>query len=386
MLQGCLWLMAHSLYAQHTLELRVQLHPGAACDSFYLAGSMNSWNPADSRYRLYAKNGTAHIRLENLPPGSYEWKFTRGSWQQVETAAGGGDISNRRIQLSGDTLLDCVIENWKPGDARPRPSTASPGVKLADSAFYFPQLHRYRRIWIYLPPGYAYSRKRYPVLYMQDGQNLFDEALAPYGEWGVDEALDSLIGAGMPAAIVVGIENGHLDRMSEYNAWKFVWMQDSSPVEIEPAADRYLHDLVYQLKPFIDRHYRTLKTSSQTWIAGSSMGGLLSCYAALRYPEVFGKAGVFSPAFWTASGMESFADSAAARQPGKFFFYMGGREGEQHLRLMNRIAERIGAQAGSMIYMVMDPEGEHQEAAWRKWFPEFYRWMMADGFNVITRD
>ncbi len=375
-----------ALRAQVAVEITVKLEPAAACDSLFIAGNFNGWNPADQRYRLHATNGMASIRLTNLPAGLLEWKFTRGSWYQVETGADGKDMQNRRLQLLRDTLADCVVQGWK-NDARITPRhTATAQVQLMDSAFYFPALNRHKKIWIYLPPGYAKSKKRYPVLYMHDGQNLFDEALSAVSEWGVDESLDSLIARGLPAAIVVGIENGGSERMREYNAWPFTWAREEGPVAIAPAAEDYLQDLKDHLKPSVDKHYRTLPGRENTLTAGSSMGGLVACYAALKYPAVFGKAGVFSPSFWTAEGIVAFADSAAPLQQGKFFFYMGGREGERHLNNMSRVHQLLGRRSASMIYCVVDPEGEHNEFYWRKWFPEFFRWALADGFNIITSD
>ena len=374
------------LKAQVAATFTVTLEPAARCDTFYVAGNFNGWNPADSQYRIHATSGRAAISLNKLPAGLLEWKFTRGSWCQVETDANGKDIANRRHLLTGDTLIHCSVEGWKNDSRTSLRHTAGTQVQLMDSAFYFPALNRHKKIWIYLPPGYGKSKKRYPVLYMHDGQNLFDEATAAVREWGVDETIDSLAVRGYPAAIVVGIENGGQERMREYNAWSFTWAREEGAVVIAPAADDYLNDVVNQLKPYIDRHYRTLSGKEHTITAGSSMGGLVACYAALKYPAVFGKAGVFSPSFWTAEGIAAFADSAAERQQGKFFFYMGGREGERHLENMNRVQQILGRRSASMIYCVVDPEGEHNELYWRKWFAEFIRWVLADGFNVITSD
>ena len=104
--------------------------------------------------------------------------------------------------------------------SEPRPSTARAGVSVLDTAFAMPQLKRTRRVWVYLPPDYATSERRYPVLYMHDGQNLFDAATSYAGEWGIDETLDSLHAAGDPGVIVVGIDNGGERRLDEYSPWR----------------------------------------------------------------------------------------------------------------------------------------------------------------------
>ena len=114
------------------------------------------------------------------------------------------------------------------------------------------------------------------------------------------------------------------------------------------------------------------------------MGGLISYYALLKYPAVFGKAGIFSPAFWTASGIDGLTDSVGRKLNAKLFFYMGDAEGKEDVGRMNRISESLGRNSSATIYSVIDPEGKHNEQAWKKWFAEFYKWIMADGFNIIT--
>jgi metallo-beta-lactamase class B len=244
-----------------------------------------------------------------------------------------------------------------------------------DTAFFMPQLDRRRRVWVYLPKGYGASKnkKRYPVLYMHDGQNVFDNYTSSYGEWGVDECLDTLIKNGKPPCIVVGIDCGS-KRMNEYNPYYFEKFGEGE-------GDKYVDFLVKTLKPYIDKHYRTLKTKENTMIAGSSMGGLISYYAMLTHPDVFGKAGVFSPAFWTAPAINQLTDSIGANADGKIFFYIGELEGGSYVDDMKEVADNIGTRSDAIIYTVIDPASRHNEQAWRKWFAEFYTWMMGDGFN-----
>src|SRR3712207_4115220 len=148
---------------------------------------------------------------------------------------------------------------------RPPRSTLFPYTTLfrsLDTAFAMPQLGRTRRVWIYLPPDYATSSKRYPVLYMHDGQNVFDAATSYAGEWGVDEALDSLHAAGDHGAIVVAVDNGHQQRMNEYSPWKH-------PQAGGGEGDGYVDFLALTLKPYVDARYRTRPDAASTGIMGS---------------------------------------------------------------------------------------------------------------------
>ena len=253
--------------------------------------------------------------------------------------------------------------------------TVSSHVQVMDTAFFMPQLDRTRRIWIYLPEGYAHLTKRYPVLYMHNGQSIFDEQPTGFDEWGVDESLDSLIIKGQPACIVVGIDDG-LDMFTEYNPYNNENFGNGE-------GDKYMDFLVHTLKPFIDGHYKSLPSKENTLIAGSGMGGLISYYAMLKYPDVFAKAGIFSPAFAPAPAIKQLTDSLAKKMTGKFFFYIGDQEGRTYPVDINELTDKLATNSNSMIYSVVDPEAGDNERAWRKWFVEFYCWMMADGFNPI---
>jgi alpha-glucosidase len=212
---------------------------------------------------------------------------------------------------------------------------------------------------------------------MHDGQNLFDESQAGFGEWGIDETLDSLASAGKPMAIVIGIENGP-KRMNEYKPYFFARAGDGE-------GDAYMDFIINDLKPAVDKRYRTLKTKENTIIAGSSMGGLISYYAALKYDNVFGRAGVFSPAFWTAPEILSLTDSLAPKAKGMYFFYMGVLEGEEMMRKMDDVTASLGRSSSALIYNISDPAGNHNESAWRKWFAEFYLWITGNGLNHIIK-
>ncbi len=368
--------------AKAQFTLRIVISNTAAThstDPVYAAGNFNSWNPGNSAYEFQKQDNKQILAIKDVPAGSYEFKFTRGTWGKVACAKSGADLANNFIRLSGDTTLYYNIQAWKDDfSVVEKQHTASRNVQVMDTGFYMPQLVRSRKITVYLPPGYVGSAKRYPVLYMHDGQNLFDDYLAGFGEWGVDESLDSLIKKGQQGCIVVGIDNGP-KRLNEYNPFYFEKFGDGE-------GDNYVNFIAQTLKPYIDKRYRTITTKENTIIAGSSMGGLISYYAILKYPEVFGKAGIFSPAFWTTgSGTSVLTDSLGGKLNGMLFFYMGRLEGEQYLKDMTEICDKLGKVSTAYIYTAIDEKGLHNEAAWRKWFSEFYKWITANGNDYIIK-
>lgn len=252
-------------------------------------------------------------------------------------------------------------------------STALPGVHLLGEPLAMPGLERKRQLRIYLPPGYATSGKRYPVLYMHDGQNLFDTATAYAGEWKVDETLDALAREGRLELIVVGIDNGQEKRMTELNAW--------NNAQVGKGEGRaYTDFIVKTVKPLVDARYRTLPGRAHTAIMGSSMGGLASHYALVQYPQVFGKAGVFSPAYWTAGKpVFDFVSAKPAPRDARLFLLMGGKEGPQMLsdfRRMGAVLKRSGHPAPNTVLKLV-PEAEHNEAFWAGELREALLWMFA---------
>lgn len=348
-------------------------------DEIFVAGNFNDWNPGAAEWKLKKQAAKYIITIPLQQKGLYEFKFTRGSWDKVIGTANGADVENLSVQLTSDTTIFFKIAAWK-DDFAPveKKHTFSKNVSIIEQAMIMPQLDRSRRIWIYLPEGYKKSTKRYPVLYMHDAQNLFDEYTSGFGEWGIDECLDSLMEQSSNECIVVGIDNGP-KRTTEYNPYDNERFGKGEGKE-------YILFIEQTLKPYIDKNYRTLKDPTNTMIAGSSLGGLISYYAALFRPSTFGKAGIFSPSFWIAPEMFAATDSLAANVKGKLFFYMGGKEGDEHIENMYKIMQKLGTRSSALLYSVVDAEGKHNEVSWRKWFPEFFRFMMADWTNYIIKD
>ncbi|QBB72401.1 alpha/beta hydrolase [Pseudolysobacter antarcticus] len=253
-----------------------------------------------------------------------------------------------------------------------RLGSASPNVQVLPIPFTIAGLDRQRSIRIYLPPGYAKTNQHYPVLYMHDAQNLFDDATAFSGEWNVDEALDTLAKSHGLELIVVGIDNGGEHRLHELSAW-------DNPKYGKGEGKQYTAFIVDVLKPYIDAHYRSKPDRSNTAIMGSSLGGLISHYAIFQYPEVFGKAGIFSPSYWFAP--EVFAFSAARPLPldAKVYFYAGGKEGDKMLPQFNRMIALLQqpAQRHATFFVSINPVAQHNEAAWRAEFPKAVSWLFA---------
>jgi predicted alpha/beta superfamily hydrolase len=342
----------------------------------YAAGSFNGWNPQDAQYKFQQDDKGNFVLNLQLNPGSYEYKITRGGWDKVECKAQGIGVANRILKVEGPAAVEINVEEWQ--DHFPplkRASTSSKNVRIMDTAFWMPQLKRKRRVWIYLPEDYATSRKRYPVLYMHDGQNVFDDATSYSGEWGVDEFLDS---TRMKKCIVVGIDNGGDKRLNEYCPYDFSLTGIAANNKTNKGeGGLYADFLVKTLKPFIDKRYRTAKDKKNTFVAGSSMGGLISLYAVLKYPTVFGGAAVFSPAFWV-SGSKIYQD---IRKKGKsvrskVYFFGGKLEGGSMIPDMLKAFQGMAAVSKSTMTTVIRDEGLHNEATWRKEFPLFYEWLM----------
>ena len=214
--------------------------------------------------------------------------------------------------------------------------TFYPRIEILDEAYEIPQLGRKRRIAVLLPHDYYQSDKKYPVLYLHDGQNLFDE-YAPYGNWGVDKSLEKLARNGLGDVIIVSIDHGGVLRIQEY-------MPYSTPRYTESEGHLYLKFMLDDLKPMIDNKYRVIRDRESTGIGGSSLGGLISLYAGFEYPEIFGKKMIFSPSLWISEEIYHKARAFKPGGPTDIYLYAGGMESANHygqvLRLENILLEK----------------------------------------------
>ncbi len=369
------------LSAQLTIQITAIPANTPAPDQLYLVGNFNNWNAGDENYRFSAlENGQYSITLEPQA-GFLEYKITRGSWATVEGNESGKFRPNRTLQYDGKPkTIQISIPAWEDRDTGGG-GTAAPNVFILADNFYMPQLKRSRRIWVYLPPDYATSKKRYPVLYLHDGQNLFDNQTSSFGEWQIDEALNNMFNQGDYGCIAIGIDNGAGARLDEYSPW----------VNEEYGGgqgEKYLDFLVYTLKPYVDSVYRTLPGPQTTAILGSSMGGLISMYAFTERPDVYSRAGVFSPAFWFARDSVALeVRSHPKNHPGKMYFLAGGQEpdyvGSDLVQVGNAMLS-AGFQPTD-IYFTMPPDGQHSEWFWRREFPAAYRWLFAGAVSTTRR-
>jgi predicted alpha/beta superfamily hydrolase len=248
-----------------------------------------------------------------------------------------------------------------------------------------PQLKNKRDVLVYLPPSYEGGHARYPVIYMHDGQNLFDERTSFAGAWHVGETMQQLSREGIEA-IIVGIPNMGADRLAEYGPFRDRQQRGGQ-------GELYLAFIVETLKPLIDHDFRTLPGRLNTGIAGSSMGGLISLYAFFRQPAVFGLAGILSPSLWfTRQAILDFVDGAPY-WPGRIYLDAGTREyagprsdypfwldrSRRHsgsVRRLKRILVRKGYRLFDELLHVEEKWAAHQEAAWARRLPLALRFLL----------
>lgn len=244
------------------------------------------------------------------------------------------------------------------------------GKNVQTFTLYSPQYDYSKKIWVYLPEEYNRKKNnaRYPVIYMADGQNIFDAATSFSGEWRVDEILDSL----QAKVIIVAIEHGGDKRLEELTPYKNEKYGGGG-------ADVYLDYVMHTVKPQIDAIYRTKPEKESTGIMGSSLGGLMAYYAIISYPDTFGMAGVFSPAFWINPemfGLNDYADPIEA----KIYFMAGDAESDEMVPDMQRMAKLATARAKKpeLVTSRVVADGQHNEKLWAKEFAQAFLWLTSD--------
>ena len=353
--------------------------PVAKEDKLFLAGNtatLGNWNPGG--VALTRKSDTSFEALVELELGeSIEFKITRGTWETVEKDADGEEIANRTATVQKGKDIVVGIESWADERSKPGRSSVVGTLELRRIASIEPS--RLVRVW--LPAGYQDSTQSYPVLYLLDGQNVFDRATSAIGEeWGVDETLTELIESkAILPMIVVAIDNSS-KRVDEYT-----WIADGEGNRKRGGnAEPFAKWIAHELKPQMDREYRTQVKRDSTWIGGSSLGGLFSLYSVVQHNDTFGSAIAMSPSLsWGNEGINSWIDSNQDRiaKPTRVWVDFGGKEGttengarenverfERFQRTLSTLSQKQNSNftVGGRLF----PEAKHNESAWRERFAE----------------
>lgn len=349
--------------------------------SIYVAGSFNGWNPNDTAYQLVENNGIWSTTIAE-GNGTHGFKFTRGSWTTVEGDSTGAFLPNRSLTFTGQPqTLTLSILSWEDLNNNPPQSTAASNVSIMSNNFFMPQLNRNRKIWLYLPPDYHTSTKTYPVIYMQDGQNLFDNVTAFANEWEVDETLNGLFNNGDYGVIVVGIENSQY-RVHEYSPWPII--NSNGNVFSNGEGKEYMRFIAETLKPHVDANYRTKPQPPYNALIGSSMGGLISTFGGIEHADLFGKIGSFSPSYWMVEPtIYQYVDSTTSNLANTRIYHVSSAQDNTQFGVGTKINTLVshltnkGVSANN-TFVKLDNYGQHNETYWKGEFAAAYQWLFAD--------
>ena len=259
------------------------------------------------------------------------------------------------------------------------------GVSYVEGNISFSPLSGIRNIWVYLPPDYdTETDKHYPVLYMQDGQNVFVEQPPsgsvdyPVGSWDVSTTLNELYADGYSVGIVVAIDRIE-EYKSEYSPWTNSYFSQSG------TGNEYLQAVIENILPYVNSNYRTLTGPENTAIAGSDMGGLISYYGALKHQSVFGRAGIFSPNFWfNKDELSTYLESWTKNESSKMYFINGDSEGttiDNDVQLFFEATKNKGY-ADENIKREIVEDGFHNNMSWGAQFRKVYAFLF--DINIIV--
>ena len=341
----------------------------------YITGNFNKWNPKDPDYKLNRKdNNNFYIEIEDQKlPEKIDYKFTKGGWENVEIDLHGNITPNRKTEKKLKETNNEVRKwrlNWGPFK-----DEFFPIVELISDQFYIPQLDRYRKVWALLPFDYHTSEKSYPVLYLQDAQNLFNEG-SEYGNWEIDKKLSLLAEYGRGDVIVIAIDHGKESRINEY-------IFDNDTVSNGSEGKKYIRFITDTLKPHVDQKYRTKKEREFTGIGGSSLGGLISIYSGFLYPEVYSKLLIFSPSLWIEP--HNNFPMLGFRNPfkTKVYLYGGEQEGSKMVKRIRLFEESLHLWEEKNLFDFeirtnINAEGTHNEFYWSQEFPRAIEWLYYD--------
>ncbi|MEM9918737.1 MAG: alpha/beta hydrolase-fold protein [Bacteroidota bacterium] len=360
-----------------TLELSTSLQDN---QSVYVVGNFNNWQAGQPEFRMVAKeNGVYRFIFpeDQELPLPIEYKYTLGNWDSVELDTMGNGIPNRQL-FQNTGLVKDKVPYWM-SSGKNYLDTFLPKVEILSENFEMPQLIKTRRITALLPHNYYDTDKHYPVLYLQDGQNLFDD-YAPYGNWAVDKKLAFLTEQGMGDVIIIAIDHAAEERIAEFTP--------SHQTKLGAGdGKKYVRFLADTLKKYIDRKFRTRPEREFTGIGGSSMGGLISMYAGLKYPEVYSKLMIFSPSLWVDPHIAVRADEYFATFESKIYIYAGEQESPTMLPNIMRFKsalERNRIDESRIAFQLsVDPKGEHNESRWGIEFPKAIEWLFFKNSELV---
>jgi predicted alpha/beta superfamily hydrolase len=245
-------------------------------------------------------------------------------------------------------------------------------------------LRNERDLIVYLPPGYEEQpTNRFPVLYLHDGQNLFEgtTSFIPGMDWHVGQTADRCIYDGkIEPLIIVGVYNTGKQRVREYTPTRVPKLGGGQ-------ADRYAKFLTEELKAFVDEEYRTLSGPEKTGIGGSSLGGLVSLYVGLKLPHVFGKLAALSPSiWWNQRVITRFAEAARVHPRPRIWLDVGTREGPRTLQDVEQFRDVLlqkGWRCGQDLHYERVEGGEHNEAAWARRVGPFLEFLFPLGEGTV---
>lgn len=353
-------------------SLRLELStPGADDRPVFVAGNFCDWLPDLPRFRMNPV-GSGHYVYEfpadQALPKKLEYKYTRGGWDQVELDATGAGVPNRTVLRSAGLKRE-YVPHWR-WFGSPYNPTLLPKIELLGNAFQVPKINQPRRVHALLPHDYDQSDKRYPVLYLHDGQNLFGGGVG-YGSWEIDQKMAILAGRQHHEVILISIDHAHDERIREFTFHR---------TRAGTGKGQYYLDFIRRtLKPIVDRTFRTLPDAAHTGIGGSSLGGLISIYAGLMHPDVFGRLLVFSPSLWISPKIYFDAIRLQAPVPMKIYAYGGEKESQYMVPSIQRFNETLARQNNNGnsidIHLSVDPTGTHQEVHWSREFPKAVEWL-----------
>ncbi|UHG89097.1 alpha/beta hydrolase [Spirosoma oryzicola] len=336
----------------------------------YVSGNFCGWHPNLDSLRLwptgpgcYALDLPAEVEL----PDVLEYKFTRGGWDQAELDLA-GDVPPNRVSQQKNGVLRAVVPHWRWFGHAYNPHFL-PKLGMIDEEFAVPQLQTTRRVRVLVPYDYDDTDKRYPVLYLQDGQNLIGAGSA-YGSWEIDRRLAVLASRHHHELIVVAIDHGAENRLIEFTP--------DRTMAGTGEGRKYLDFVACTLKPAIDSLFRTEPGTAHTGIGGSSLGGLISLYAGLVYPTVFGRLLIFSPSLWLSRTV--FTTAARGRIPAgtKWYLYGGESESASMVPGLKRFVDALRKppqQQRMAIQLATNPQGTHSESCWGNEFPAAVEWL-----------